>query len=182
MPMQPTINQGLNDTRTRDVVTLFKGKGYPVLVDSTMMAGGWPGGQGVTWVDSPNDQFLVSYSSGTYGGMLLWGSNESSDQLIAYESNQVTYGFATLCVEAWVVMTKTFETYTYESRTGGGPLVPNVFTVGGRLRFSLRGYFTPEDEWTLSGDPRAPNNFYVGHIIQAPTPAINNYMTVQTSF
>src|ERR1700676_2314782 len=142
---------------TRDVVTFVKSANVPVMVSDRMAAGGWPGGQGVKWVDSPTyDTFLVDYSDGQYGGFLLWGSNESSDQFIAYTKNQSTYQFGVMCIGPWLVSTSTYEKYTYASRTGGGPLVQNVYTPGNKLRFSLRGYFTPEDEWTLSGDPRAP--------------------------
>ena len=171
----------LNDIRTRDVITLVKGTANPVMVDAAMIANGWPGGQAVTWTDSPNDEFLVTYSDGTYGGFLLWGSNESSDQWTAMTGQQVAYGYAILCSGAWVIMTSTYEKYTYASRHGGGPLVPNVYTVGQRLTFSLRGYFTPEDEWTLSGDPRAPNNYYIAYVVQPPSAATNNYITLQSS-
>ena len=170
-----------NILRTRDVVVLVKGTANPVMVDQRMISGGWPGGQAVTWVDSPNDEFLVSYSDGTYGGFLLWGSNESSDQYTAWTGNQPEYGFAVLCSGAWVIMTSTYEVYTYQSRIGGGPLVANTYTIGQRLTFSLRGYLTSQDEWTLSGDPRAPNNYFIGYVAQVPTPAINNYMTIQSS-
>ncbi len=171
----------LNDIRTRDVITLVKGTANPVVVDQRMISGGWPGGQAVTWVDSPEDEFLVSYSDGTYGGFLLWGSDESSDRFVATEKNQTKYRFATLCSGAWVIMTQTFEQYTYQSRIGGGPLVPNVFTVGARLTFSLRGFFTPQDEWKLSGDPRGANEFFIAYVVQPPTPALKNYLTLQSS-
>jgi hypothetical protein len=70
--------------------------------------------------------------------------------------------------------------YTLQSRLVP-PLVPNVYTVGQRLRFSLRGLWTPQDEWTISGDPRAPNHFLVGSIVQAPNASNNNYLMVQTA-
>jgi hypothetical protein len=167
--------------RTRDVVAFVKSKTIPVMLSTRMQAGGWPGGQGVTWIDDPNnDTFLVDYSDGTYGGFMLWGSNESSDQYVAYYKNQPTYRFGVMCIGSWVVSTTTFEQYTYASRIGGGPLVPNVYVPGNKLRFSLRGYFTPEDEWTLSGDPRAPNNNFVARVIQAPASFNNNYLEVQS--
>ena len=143
--------------RTRDMVVLSKGDAYAVLVDVTMRTGGWQGGQAVVWTDSPRDEFLVTYSDGLYGGIMLWGSNESSDQFISMVEQQPTYGYGVLGTGSWLMSTRTFEQFTYASRTGGGPLVPITYVVGERLRFSLRGYWTNEDEWTLSGDPRAPN-------------------------
>jgi hypothetical protein len=56
-----------------------------------------------------------------------------------------------------------------------------VYTEGVRLRFSLRGYWTTEDEWSASGDPRAPNNFYVGSITQSPKATNDFYLGIQTA-
>lgn len=166
--------------RTRDVVVFVKSKTIPVTISTRMQSGGWPGGQGVTWLDDPNnDLFQVDYSDGRFGGFLLWGSNEVSDQYVAYYKNQPTYRFAVMCIGSWVVSTLTFETYTYASRMAG-PLVRNVYVPGNKLRFSLRGYATPEDEWTLSGDPRAPNNFFIGRVIQPPVAFNNNYLEFQS--
>ena len=169
--------------RTRDVVPLFKGDSLTVMVNDLMRTNGWQGGQAVQWVDSPRDEFLVSYSDGLYGGFLLWGSNETSDQFISTEEQQPKYGYATLCLGGWLMYTRTFERYTYASRTGGGPLVPITYTAGQRVLFSLRGWWTNEDEWTLSGDPRAPNGYYVGSVVQAPVPNEQGvyYITLQTS-
>lgn len=169
--------------RTRDCVVLFKGDSYTVLVDDAMRENGWQGGQAVKWVDSPRDEFLVTYSDGLYGGFLLWGSNESSDQFVSTEEQQPTYGYGTICLGGWLMMTRTFERYTWASRNGGGPLIPLTYTVGQRVLFSLRGFWTVEDEWTASGDPRGANGYYVGSVVQAPT--LNEqgvpYLTLQTS-
>ena len=73
--------------RTRDVIVLVKDAAISAKVDSAMLAAGWPGGQGVTWVDSPNDNFFVSFSDGTYGGFLLWGSDEEAG-LVAHRLRQ----------------------------------------------------------------------------------------------
>lgn len=168
--------------RTRDVITLVKGSANPAMVNATMAGNGWPGGQGVTWVDDPTgDNFRVTYSDGTYGGFLLWGSDESADQFIAFTRSQPTYQYAIVCTGTWIISTSTYEKYTYTSRVGPGPLVPNVFNVGDRLRFSLRGYFTPEDEWSLSGDPRAPNGLLIGQIIQPPRTNNSFFLMLQTS-
>lgn len=166
--------------KDRDLVVLANDVSFPVMVSDAMVAGGWVGGQAVTWVDSPYDSFVVTYSDGTYGGFLLYGSNEQADLYSAYTDNQVTYKFATCCFGTWIVSTIAYEKYTLQSRLVP-PLVSNVFTVGQRLTFSLRGLFTPQDEWTISGDPRAPNNYYIGAIAQAPGPENNYYLMVQTS-
>jgi len=60
-------------------------------------------------------------------------------------------------------------------------LVAIVYTASDRLVFSLRGYWTKEDEWTLSGDPRAPNNYFIGFVTQAPNTVTQGYLGVQTS-
>jgi hypothetical protein len=162
--------------RTRDVVVFTKGKTIPVMIDSAMAAGGWPGGQGVQWIDDPNnDTFKVTYSAGRYGGFLLWGSDEKSDQYISVTQSQPTYKYGVMAIGPWVVSTSTFETYTLASRLGG-PLVKNVFTPGTKLRFSLRGFFTPEKE-----DPNLPDLF-VARVIQKPDPNINNgYLELQSA-
>jgi hypothetical protein len=79
----------------------------------------------------------------------------------------------------WMISTSTYEKYTYLSRIGLGPLVPIVYTESDRLLFSLRGYWTNEDEWTLSGDPRAPNGYYIGFLSQIPSVITSDYMTIQ---
>ncbi len=167
--------------RTRDVIVFRTGSANPVLVDDAMASQGWVGGQAVTWVDAVDDTFMVTYSDGTYGGFLLWGSNESSDQFTSMTGQQTIYKYGILCTGSWLISTITFEKYTYESRVGGGPLVENVYGVGARLTFSLRGYFTPQDEWTLSGDPRAPNTLYIAYVVKHPSPATRDYLTLQTS-
>lgn len=167
--------------RERDVYTLFRGDSYTVSVSAAMQAAGWQGGQGVQWTDSAaHDEFLVTYSDGLYGGFLLWGANESSDEYTSLTGNQPLYGFGTLCTGGWIIATRTFERYTYASRQTG-PLVENVYIVGERLLFSLNGWFSREDEFTLSADPRAPNGYYVGSVIQAPSVDNNYYITIQTS-
>jgi len=167
--------------RTRDCVVFFKGDAYAVAVSPQMQQNGWAGGQAVMWDDSPLDEFRVTYSDGLYGGFFLWGSDESSDQYVSFFKNQIAYGFGVLCLGGWLISTTTYEKYTYASRTGGGPLVPIVYTEGVRVRFSLRGYFTTEDEWTPSGHAGAPNNFYVGSITQSPKASNSFYLGIQTA-
>lgn len=166
--------------RTRDVVVLVKGQTFPVILSTGLLKNGWAGGQGVLWIDSPYDTFMVDYSDGIPNGFLLWGSNESADQFTAYTGNQPTYDFAVLCFGSWLISTGTYERYTYQSRTGGGPLVPIVYNPSDRLLFSLRGLFTNQDEWTISADPRAPNRYYVGIVEEVPAPTNNQYLTLQT--
>jgi hypothetical protein len=167
--------------RTRDVIVFFKGATITVDVTEAVAASGWRGGQGFQWVPPVGDQLLVSTSDGLYGGFALWGSNESSDEFVATTRNQPTYRYVVLGAGGWLIATTSFEKYTYASRTGGGPLVPIVYNASDRLVFSLQGMWTKEDEWSLSGDSRAPNTYYIGFVAQKPTPARNNYMTIQIS-
>lgn len=167
--------------RNRDVIVLFKGDAYPVTISSEMAAGGWPGGQGVKWAASDQDEFLVTYSDGLYAGFMLWGSNEISDQYTGMTQNQVVYRFGTCCAGGWQISTITYERYTWESRQGPGPLVEIDYHASDRLVFSLRGLWTTEDEFTLSHDPRAPNNYYIAFVSQVPSETTNWYMGVQTS-
>lgn len=165
--------------RNRDVVVFFKGDSYAVAVSPSMVVNGWNGGQGVQWTDA-NGEFCVTYSDGLYGGFLLWGSNEVSDQYIATVKTQPTYAYAVACFGGWLMSTTTYEKYTYASRISG-PLVPITYVEGQRLRFSLRGFWTIEDEWALSSDPRGSNQYFSGSVMQAPKTLNDFYLTVQTS-
>jgi hypothetical protein len=167
--------------RTRDCIILFKGDTYTCAVDEGLAISGWRGGQGCQWATPPRDEFIVSASTGLYAGFFLWGSNESSDQYTAMTLQQPTYRYAVVGAGGWLMMTTSYEMYTWASRQGAGPLVPIVYNESDRLLFSLRGYWTKEDEWTLSGDPRAPNGYYIGFVAQAPTAQNNHYMTIQVS-
>ncbi len=165
--------------RTRNCVILYKGDTFTVSINATLATLGWLGGQGVTWAAATKDDFLVAPTDGGPGGFLLWGSDEPSDQYTAQTQNQPLYRFAVMGVGGWIFMTSTYERYTYASRQAG-PLVPITYTENDRLMFSLRGYWTNEDEWTLSGDPRAPNENVVGFVVQKPTAVTDQYLTVQT--
>jgi hypothetical protein len=165
--------------RTRNCVILHKGDTFTVSVNAALATLGWSGGQGVKWAPATKDEFLVGPTEGDPGGFLLWGSDEPSDQYTAMTQNQPSYRFAVMGVGGWVFMTSTYERYTYASRQAG-PLVPISYTANDRLMFSLRGYWTNEDEWTLSSDPRAPNENFVGFVVQTPTAATEHYLTVQT--
>lgn len=166
--------------RTRDCVVFYKSDSYTVSLNGPMVTSGWQGGQGVCWVNSPVDDFQMGLSDGEFGGFVLWGSDESSDQFVSFVGNQIEYGFAVLCTGSWLISTSTYERYTYASRQSG-PLVPLTYTESDRLTFSLRGYWTNEDEWALSGDPRAPNTNYSGVVVQRPSALNNQYLGVHTT-
>ena len=166
--------------RTRDVIVIVKDITFPVRIDDALAQNGWPGGQAVQWAPSNSDGFHVEASDGILTSFLLWGSNEEADQLISYVENQPKYRFAVGCIGSWIISTSTFERYTLQSRLAP-PLVENVYVPGEKVRVSLRGYFTSQDEWTISGDPRAPNDNVVGTVIQAPATYNNNYLMLQTS-
>lgn len=168
--------------RSRDVIILFKGVTVTVDVTDQDASDGWVGGQGFQWTPAPSgDRLMATKSDGLYGGFALWGSNETSDEFVATTRNQPIYKYVVLGAGGWMIATRNFEQYTYASRTGGGPLVPLSYSPSDRLVFSLRGLFTKEDEWTLSGDPRAPNSYYIAYVAQKPTPERNGYMTIQVS-
>jgi hypothetical protein len=168
-------------SRNRDVIVLFKGDTYPVSVDAELARTGWRGGQACQWVDSARDEFLVTKSDGLYAGFFLWGSDEVADHYTSMTRQQPTYLYATIGGGGWLIATTSYEKYTYASRTGGGPLVPITYSESDRLLFSLRGFWTNEDEWTMAGDPRAPNNYYIGFVAQAPSAKTHDYMTIQAS-
>jgi hypothetical protein len=165
--------------RTRDCVVWVKAETVTVTVDAALIHNGWKGGSGVTFAPITQDQILVTQSDGLGGGFLLWGSDESSDQFTGMTANQPYYGFAVLGMGAWLIGTTSFEKYTYASRHGVGPLIPITYNASDRLFFSLRGFWTKEDEWTLSGDPRAPNDNVVGFVSEIPSTVDSNYMTIQ---
>jgi len=167
--------------RSRDCIIMFKGDAYPVSISPAMATAGWQGGQGVMWAESSDDTMVVSISDGLYAGFALWGSDEDSDRFTSMTKNQPTYGFCIIGAGGWLISTTAFEQYTYLSRVGGGPLVPITYHESDRLVFSNQGKWTVEDEFSLSGDPRAPNNYYIGFVAQAPSPETKGFMTIQTS-
>lgn len=166
--------------RSRDCVVFFKGDTQTVVVSQAMVSGGWPGGQGVQWVDSASDERVVTYSGGLYGGFLVWGSDEDGDRFTAITRQQPHYRYATMFSGGCLISTSSYERYTYASRIGGGPLVPLVYQVQDILYLSLRGLWTKEDELSLSGSPLAPA-FFTGFVAQIPKPSNRNYLGIQTS-
>ncbi len=171
--------RGLDIIRSRDCVVFEKGDAHIVTLDSTMLQGGWPGGQGVQWVDSTLDEFVVSYSGGLYGGFMIWGSDESADQYISSFQTQLVYQTGVMMAGNAVISTSSYERYTYASRIAG-PLVPLVYAPKDPLYFSLRGLWTKEDELTLSGSPLAPA-FFTGFTIQPPAPVNQFFLGIQAS-
>jgi len=163
--------------RTRDLVIFKKGDAYAVTVSSAMGASTWLGGQGVEWFDTGKDEMAVTFTDGRGQAFMLWGSDESSDQYTAMTRQQPHYQYGVVGFGGWVLSTLAFEEYTWVSRQVG-PLVPITYSPQDDLVFSLRGRWTNEDEWTLSGDARAPNDNVVGVVVQPPSVA-DGYLTIQ---
>ena len=166
--------------RTRDVVILAPGLRTTLAVTAAVAQTGWAGGTGFMWFDAPDDELMVTFSDGERGaGFALWGSNEDSDVLTSMSDQQAQYRYVVIGSGSFLLSTRTFEHFTYASRLAG-PLVPITFTPREALYWSLRGWLTNEDEWTLSGDPRAPNTYAVANVVQIPSAVTNNYLTIQT--
>lgn len=164
--------------RTRDLVIFKKGDCYAVAIDPALAQSGWVGGRGAVWFDSGRDEMTVTGSDGAGQGFLVWGSNEVADQYTAMTGQQPAYRYAVLGFGGWLIATRSYEQYTWASRQTG-PLVPLVYAPQDEVVFSLRGLFTNEDEWTLDGDPRAPNNNVLGVVVQTPSSLTNDYITLQ---
>jgi len=168
--------------RTRDTVVFVKGITYTVKASNALITAGWPGGQGLMWADDPGTEFAVTFADGGRGsGFAMWGSDESSDEFTGMTEGQPAVGYLVMGSGSWIMSTLSFEVYTYASRVAG-PLVEIAYNPGQKLFWSLRGLWTIEDEWALSGDPRAPNVDPVGFVTQVPNATLtNNYLTVQTT-
>lgn len=164
--------------RTRDCIVFWKDDAYTVAVDDNLVQQGWPGGQGVQFVGSVGDEFLVTFSQGLFGGFLVWGSDEEGDDYTAMTRNQPHYRFATLLAGAALFATSSYERYTWASRQAG-PLVSLTHTADQKLYLSLRGLWTNEDELTVSGDPDAPASL-AGMVAQVPKELNDYYLGIQT--
>jgi len=165
--------------RNRDCHALFRGDSFPSLIDNNLVNGGWSGGSGVEWTTPFKDEPVVTRTDGYACGFILFGSSESSDQYTASTHQSLTYRYSEICSGGWLISTLSYEKYTYASRLIP-PLVLINYLPTDRLVFSLRGLWTKEDEWTLSGDPRAPNQYYAGGVVQTPTQATSFYLTLQS--
>lgn len=164
--------------RSRDCILFVKGDSQTVAVSQTMVDLGWPGGQGVQWVHSNSDERVVSFSTGLYGGFLVWGSDEVGDRYTAITRQQPHYRYATMYSGGCLISTSSYERYTYASRNSG-PLVPLVYQAQDILYLSKRGLWTKEDEMTLAGDPLAPA-FYTGFVAQVPKATNRFFLGIQT--
>jgi hypothetical protein len=89
------------------------------------------------------------------------------------------YGFAVMAFGGNLMATSTYERYTYASRLVP-PLVPLVYGYNDPLYFSLRGYWTKEDEATLSGSPQAPASSF-GFVAQPPRPSNREWLGIFTT-
>jgi len=165
--------------RSRDVTMFSRDDSTTVVVSSAMASGGWPGGQGVQWVNSSEDALVVTYSHGPFAGFLVWGHDEVGDRYTGMTQNQPHYRFATMFFGSVILSTASFEQYTLASRLVG-PLVPLVYDVNEPLYFSLRGLFTNEDELTATVDPEAPSPI-VGYVAQVPKAVNNSHLGIQTA-
>jgi hypothetical protein len=165
--------------RSRDCIILHKGDTQTVVVSQAMVNAGWPGGQGVNWSGSTLDERVVTFSNGLFGGILVWGSDESGDSFASTTKSQVYYRYATLFTGGVILSTSTYERYTFASRVGPGPLVPLVYQAGESLYFSRRGFLTNEDEMTLDSDPLAPA-LSSGCVVHTPKARNNYFLGVQT--
>lgn len=166
--------------RNRELVLLFKGDAQPVAISEEMALQGWTGGQGVQWCDVSEDVRTVTFSTGLYGGVMMYGSSEPSDQFTSMTPAATEWRLETMLSGGNLLMTSTYERYTWASRQGPGPLVPIVYGINDVLHFSLRGWFTNEDEATITHQPFAPG-FFVGFVAMVPKASNNYYIGVQTS-
>lgn len=165
--------------RGRNCIVFLKGDTQPVVISQSMVDLRWPGGQGVQWSGSVADERIVTFSTGLFGGFLIWGSDEPGDDFTSMTRNQPHYRFATLLTGSNIISTSSYERYTYASRTGPGPLIPLAYSVQDPLYFSRRGLWTKEDEMTQAGDPAAPA-LSMAVVVQVPKANNNHFLGLQT--
>lgn len=173
---------GIDLIRSRDCVVFTKGDASTFSVSRAMLSGGWVGGQGAQWDNFTDpDNPILTYSSGLFGGFMLWGSSEVADQYTAMTNQYLYYGYGVLMAGRCIISTVAFEQYTYASRHAGGPFVPLTYSPSQPLFMSLRGYWTNEDELTLSGSGLAPA-LYCGLVVQVPQTVNEFRLGIQTKF
>lgn len=172
--------KGIDLVRGRDCVIFIKGDVHAFKASPALIAGGWVGGQGLTWVQGATDEPTIGYSNGLYGGVAIWGSDEQADRYTAMTGQQLAYGYVVLMVGRALFSTVAFEQYTYQSRVGGGPLVPLVYHPSDLLYLSKRGYWSNQDELTITGDSNAPA-FYTGFVAQVPKANNGFRLAIQSS-
>lgn len=164
--------------RSRDLILFFRGDNYTVTPGPNMIASGWLGGQGIRWVPGVNDERTCEISDGRYGAVALYGSDEVADMHTGLSGTQRTARWITVLTGGNLLSTLTYERYTWASRQAG-PLVPIIYTINQVLYFSLRGYWTNENEASLSGQAWAPN-FFTGFVAQVPKVSNNYFLGIQT--
>lgn len=147
----------------QDLIIMSRGTTITVRVTDRVAVGGWGGGQWFRWVKSERDDFLVDYSDGVFGGFALYGSNESNELFTSMQDHQPHYRYCTVGFGGWMLSLRNYELYTYSSRQSG-PLELIDYQPNDPLFISLNGKLTVEDEWDLSGDSRAPNDWAVGYV------------------
>ena len=103
MPMNMT-----EIVRGRDLILFFKGDAYTVTPGPNMLATGWKGGQGVTWVPGKNDEWTVEISDGRFGAIALYGSDEVADMHTGLTNNQVTARYLTVILCGNLISTSTY--------------------------------------------------------------------------
>jgi len=157
---------GLDLIRSRDCQILRADIVVPAKISTTMKNGGWAGGQGVMWSDSGSGDLEITYSDGRFGGFVLWGSTESSDEWAAYTNQSKYYGYTLVGISGWMVSTIAYEKYSLQSRLSG-PLIELVYTPSDILFFSSRGLWTNQDEMAILGSPFTPKQ--AGHVAQPPS-------------
>lgn len=173
--------KGLDVVRSRDLVLFCKGDAHVVQVSAEMIVGGWAGGTGVMWIDSPHPEPVVSYSNGLFGGFMLYGSDESADQFKSDTRRQLVHPqSAVMMAGSAIISTSSYERYTYGSRLAGGALTPLVYEVRDPLYFSRRGLWTKEDEASLGvALPFAPA-FSCGVVMAVPSSLNQFFLGIQT--
>jgi hypothetical protein len=163
----------------RDCTIYFRGDSQTVAVHPDLVTSGWPGGVGVQWCDAQEDVRMVQASHGLYGGFLVWGSNEDADRYLSSSGQMPHLRYATLFVGGSLMHTSTYERFTWASRQVGLS-APLEYKINDPLYFSLRGYWTNEDEMTLSGHSEAPC-FFTGFVSQLPKESNQWRLGIQTS-
>lgn len=165
--------------RNKDVVVLYKGDACVAVPSDSLLVSGWKGGQGLMWTEASTDKFVVSISDGRFSSFAYCGSDETGDRFTGLTMNQVYSKHVTVISGSSLISTSTYEKYTWASRQSGS-LVQIVYEPNQQLYFSLRGYWTNEDEATLSGSSHAPNSL-AGFVTTLPKPINNYYLGVQTA-
>ena len=184
------VSTNLLDSLNRDLVLQRKGCTIPVLLDPSLAASGWQGGQFGRWVDSGDGQPMVTMADGRYSGVFLWGSGETGDMYTSMFPSFQRYGYTVLLWSSNWFYTRVYETYGYMARHSLGPMTPLVYKPGDAVYVSENGKITNENEGDFTvfpmhtypnGDPILGPFNNAGFVVSPPYPAVNNYLGVQTN-